>query len=659
MFPAPKSFAARSGVARKITLIGGALLLAVIGAISAVMATMLAKRAQERTVSWVEAKVEAVAQALDAYDQTAKMMAERFFKVFGDQFGKYFALDEAGGRLLQLGITLNDYHNHCDKFTEFTGGSAAILMKRGEEFVAVASSLKDVKGERAVGMSVNASHPAHAALLRGQPYVGRATLYERPYITRIQPIRDLQDRIVGALFVAFDLTAFDQSLEQLVARTRFFDSGGVYVIDPRNGSDSDAVLALPAAQRGRTVADVAGPGRSVLAALRESGTTGHASGFKPLLQPGATDRFAVAQTSAATGWLVVGEVSGREAMRTQWQTLAPFLALLAAAAVALCIGQYLLIRRWIARPLRSLTTALEHVAAGDLSKPVTTRRQDEIGEMMHGVETMRLRFVEMLGAVRNSADAISIASSEIAGGNQDLSRRTEQAADRLQETTVAMEQIYGNVRQAADAARTADDLASSASQAAQRGGEAVSQVVEKMGSISACSQRITEITAVIDKIAFQTNLLALNAAVEAARAGDSGRGFAVVAAEVRSLAQRAAEAAKEIKQLISSSAEEVRAGSALADAASERMQEIMASVRRVNNTLVTITASTKEQSDSVGQVNESVSTLDHMTQQNASLVGQSAAAAASLKSQASRLVEAMAMFQLDSEPAHQSEQASA
>ena len=587
----------QASVARKITLIGGAFLLAVLGAITAVMTVMLAKRAQERTVSWVDAKVEAVAQALDAYDQTSKLLVERFFKVFGDQFGKNFALDEANGKLSQLGIALNDYHNHSDKFTEFTGGAAAVMMKRGNEFVAISTSLKDAKGERAVGMSVGPTHPAHAALLRGQPYLGRATLYGRPYITRMQPVRDLQERIVGALFVAFDLTDFDRSLEQMVGATKFFESGGVYVIDPRSGKDADAVVALPSSLRGRTVAELTGSGRSVLGAIHDSGPSAEARGFKPLLRPQASDRFAVGRPSVATGWWVVGEVSSSEAMRTQWQTLAPFLAMFALAALALCVGLYVLIRRWIASPLRTLTGALEGVAAGDLTTPVSTSRRDEIGEMMRGVETMRVRFVEMLGAVRSSADAISVASSEIASGNQDLSRRTEQASARLQQTTSAMEQIYGNVREAADAAHTADGLASGASQAAQRGGDAVSQVVEKMGSISTSSKRITEITGVIDAIAFQTNLLALNAAVEAARAGESGRGFAVVAGEVRNLAHRAAEAAKEIKQLISSSVAEIQSGSALADTANERMHEIVSSVRRVNETLVTITASTRQQSE--------------------------------------------------------------
>jgi len=524
-----------------------------------------------------------------------------------------------------------------------------VLMKRGKTFVAVSTSVKNDKGERAMGMLVDATHPAYAGLLRGQPYVGRASLYGRSFITRLQPVRDLQEQVVGALFVAFDLTEFDRSLEQMVAGARFFDSGGVYVLDPRGGDAQQATLMLPPALRGRTLAEVAGAGAGpeLLAALRSSTPGTELSGLRPVLRPSATDRFAVARPSAGTGWIVVGEVSSSEAMQEQWATLAPFLAMFGVAALALCAGQYLLIRRWVGRPLQLLTQSLERVADGDLSIPVPSGRGDEIGSMMSGVERMRLRFVEMLGAVRASADAISLASSEIACGNQDLSRRTEETAARLQQTTSAMEQVHGNVRQAADATHTADGLACSASEAAERGGAAMRDVVQKMGSISASSKRIAEITGVIDTIAFQTNILALNAAVEAARAGDSGRGFAVVAAEVRSLAQRSASAAKEIKELISGSVEEVQGGSLLADAASARVQEILAGVRHVNATLGTITASTREQSDGLGHINESVATLDRMTQQNAALVEQSAAAAESLKGQAAALVDAIAQFRLE------------
>jgi len=464
-------------------------------------------------------------------------------------------------------------------------------------------------------------------------------------------VRDLQDQVVGALFVAFDLTEFDRALEQMVSGARFFDSGGIYVLDPRGDDPKQAVLMLPPALRGRTLAEASGAGSDLLATLRSGKPGTELSGFRPVLKPTATDRFAVARPTAGTGWFVVGEVSGKEAMQTQWLTLAPFLALFGVAALGLCAGQYLLIRRWVGQPLQELTQSLERVAGGDLSMAVQARGDDEIGGLMSGVERMRLRFVEMLGAVRSSADAISRASSEIACGNQDLSRRTEETAARLQQTTSAMEQVHTNVRQAADATRSADGLASSASEAAERGGAAMRDVVLKMGGISASSKRIAEITGVIDNIAFQTNILALNAAVEAARAGDSGRGFAVVASEVRSLAQRSASAAKEIKELIASSVAEVEGGSHLADAASERVQQILAGVQRVNATLGTITASTREQSEGLGHINQSVATLDRMTQQNAALVEQSAAAAESLKEQAAVLVGAISQFRLEASPA--------
>ena len=246
----------------------------------------------------------------------------------------------------------------------------------------------------------------------------------------------------------------------------------------------------------------------------------------------------------------------------------------------------------------------------------------------------------------DSADAITTASREIAQGNHDLSSRTEQQASSLQQTAASMEQMTSAVKQNADAAKQANQLAASASQVAEKGGEVVGQVVATMQDISASSKKIAEIISVIDGIAFQTNILALNAAVEAARAGEQGRGFAVVAGEVRNLAQRSAQAAREIKSLIGESVAKVENGSRLVNDAGQTMNDIVTQVKRVTDLIGEITSSTLEQSSGITQVNQAVSQLDQMTQQNAALVEQSAAAAQSLKEQADRLAQAVAIFKL-------------
>jgi len=254
------------------------------------------------------------------------------------------------------------------------------------------------------------------------------------------------------------------------------------------------------------------------------------------------------------------------------------------------------------------------------------------------------RTASAIATVREATHGMQTASSEIASGNQDLSQRTEQTASSLQQTASSMEELTATVRQSADAARQANQLAGSAAEVAQRGGGVVQQVVGTMDEISASSRRIADIIGVIDGIAFQTNILALNAAVEAARAGEQGRGFAVVAGEVRNLAQRSAQAAKEIKELINASVDRVQGGSELVQQAGATMQEIVQSVQRVSDIIGEISSAATEQSEGIAQVNTAVNQLDEMTQQNAALVEQSAAAAASLRDQADRMAQAVAVF---------------
>jgi len=340
--------------------------------------------------------------------------------------------------------------------------------------------------------------------------------------------------------------------------------------------------------------------------------------------------------------------SRSEQIRTALNTARQFIVGLLVLSLLVGAALAVMITKSITGPLTQAVKAAEVIATSDLSQNITSSRRDELGDLLRALARMQESLRSVVGRVRNATDSISTASSEIATGNTDLSGRTEQTASRLQETASSMEQLNSTVRQSADSARTANQLASSAAQVAERGGSVVAQVVSTMNEITASSKKIADIIGVIDGIAFQTNILALNAAVEAARAGEQGRGFAVVAGEVRSLAQRSADAAKEIKSLIGASVERVESGSRLVADAGSTMTEIVASVQRVSDIIGEISAATTEQSGGIGLVSTAVSQLDQMTQQNAALVEESAAAADSLKDQASQLAALVGTFQLDS-----------
>lgn len=325
------------------------------------------------------------------------------------------------------------------------------------------------------------------------------------------------------------------------------------------------------------------------------------------------------------------------------------LVIVSGLAIALAVAAGWLLTRRIGSALGAepdaLSAAVERIANGDLSA-IPGSQSAPAGSVLASMGRMQLQLVQLIENVRQSAEGIATVSAQIASGNQDLSGRTEQQASALEETAASMEQLGTTVRQNADNARQCNQLAQSSSDVASRGGEMVGRVVETMNGISESSKRIREIIAVIDGIAFQTNILALNAAVEAARAGDQGRGFAVVAGEVRTLAQRSAEAAREIKALISTSVERVDQGRELVTQTGATMAEIVQSIHRVTSLVSEIASASIEQSSGVRQVADAVGQMDHATQQNAALVEQSAAATANLKTQSEGLVRAISAFRV-------------
>ncbi|QHM75201.1 Methyl-accepting chemotaxis protein I [Mixta theicola] len=350
-----------------------------------------------------------------------------------------------------------------------------------------------------------------------------------------------------------------------------------------------------------------------------------------------------AQTTS--GLMATGADQNEEAYQRALWIIGIVLLVLAAIVALAWMGMH----RILLSPLKAAVEHIRHIASGDLTQPIAVEGRNEMSLLAASLQNMQQELVRTVSDVRDGSDAIYTGASEITAGSNDLSSRTEQQAASLEQTAASMEQLTATVKQNAENARQASQLALSASETAQQGGKVVEGVVKTMSDIAGSSKKIADIISVIDGIAFQTNILALNAAVEAARAGEQGRGFAVVAGEVRNLASRSAQAAKEIKSLIEDSVARVDTGSALVESAGETMSDIVSAVTRVTDIMGEIASASDEQSRGIDQVGLAVTEMDRVTQQNAALVEESAAAAAALEEQASRLSQAVSVFRIGKE----------
>ncbi|MBY0411725.1 MAG: Cache 3/Cache 2 fusion domain-containing protein [Burkholderiaceae bacterium] len=637
------SLANNRSVARQVTLTAIALVAVVLVLVGLAISVLTERNTRALVAASVGNTAQSVAQSLDAADNTNRELVQLTMRGFQRYFEATMQLDEATGELRSYGALVNEDYGSVDKFASETGGVATVFAKKGDDFMRVTTSVKNDKDERQQGTLLGKNDPAYAAVVKGQSYTGVTVVGGKPYMGYYLPAKDASGKVIALLFIGSDISVFQTMLQKQVEQTKFFEHGGTYVINPGTSLDQAVFVYHPTA-RGKRVLEAYPQARPFFETLAAS-PDGFVRDAASVLGAGAEEPWALVRKTGG-GWWVVAEVPDGEAMASQRDVTMAVWGLMAVAVVLLAIGLFLMLRRGVSRPLRQLTKAITLVAQGDLTEAFRTKRRDEIGALVQEVEGMRQRYTQMLQQVRTAVDSITTASSEIASGNQDLSARTEVTASSLAQTAQSMEHLTSTVRQSVDAARQANELASSAVEVAERGGQVVSQVVTTMGDINQSSRKIADIVGVIDSIAFQTNILALNAAVEAARAGEQGRGFAVVASEVRGLAGRSAEAAREIKALIGASVERVESGARLVQNAGTTMDEIVGSVKRVGNIIGEITSASNEQSDGISQVNTAVNQLDQMTQQNAALVEESAAAAESLREQATRLAGAVQVFKL-------------
>ncbi len=423
-------------------------------------------------------------------------------------------------------------------------------------------------------------------------------------------------------------------------------TGSYYVINAAPGENYGRLLISANKEGQNALADTSADGQAYIKEIldRKDGVI-H---YRSAADAGSPEHIATFTYIPQRNWVIVGDTLAAEFTHD-----ATVLRITSASAVLLVLLGlagllHRVIRHSVMLPLAQATEQAKQFASGDLTSRLDSQRKDEIGNLLRTVNSIGQGLANVVWHIRHGTETLSAATGEIAAGNLDLSGRTEQQASSLEKTASAMEQMTSTVRENAENALQANNLARMASEVALRGGNAVAQVIHTMDSINQSSRKIVDIISVIDGIAFQTNILALNAAVEAARAGEQGRGFAVVAGEVRNLAQRSLVASKEIKNLIEDSVSQVQSGSKQVLSAGTTMDEVVTSIRQLNDLMNEISTASREQSTGIEQVNQAIVEMERVTQKNVALVEEAGASAESLQAQTHELKNVVGIFKIKS-----------
>ena len=632
--------------------LAGFIIAALVLTISLTTASLLEEHADEN----MQDQLHGVLSTVELFNRTVSNEAVSFGRIFATGFQGAFESDadaavEIGGKrvpaLTHDGKVLNLDFAAPDHFSRQTGGNATIFVADGEDFVRVSTSVKKENGERAVGTQLDHASPAYAALKEGKVYVGPARLFGKEFITQYEPVKNGAGKIVGALYVGIDITKDVAALKERIRAIKVGETGYVYVLNAAPGKNYGDLLVHPT-REGQNILDSRGAdGHEFVKEILEKKTGTISYDWKNPGEAEASEKTVSFAWFKDWNWVVAGGTYRKEIIAEAAVLRNKYIGFALAGLLVFAVILYAFVRATITRPLAEARDAAVRIAGGDLTVRIERRQNDEIGLLLDAMNGISSKLSTVVGQVREGAEQIASASNEISTGNLDLCARTEQQAGSLATTSSSMSELTETVRQNAEHARQANTLALTASNIAQKGGSMVAQVVETMESINQSSRKISDITGVIDGIAFQTNILALNAAVEAARAGEQGRGFAVVASEVRNLAQRSAAAAREIKTLIAASSSEVDNGRELVSKAGATMTEVLASVERVTTIMADITAASQEQSSGIEQVNRAIGEMDETTQHNAALVEEASAAAQAMQDQAAELARAVRLFRLD------------
>lgn len=591
-------------------------------------------------------QVSGVSDMAQMLDSSLSTEVESYTRLFNSFLPQPLSRDESQPQvinglnvpLLMAGDTsLHENNAIPDDFLARTSAISTLFVRSSEDFVRVATSLRKEDGSRAIGTLLDRTNPAWQKASHGETYRGLATLFGKRYITQYEPVKDKSGNIIAILFVGVDITTSWQVMREKILSRHLGSSGHFYVLDGSTGKNYGTYL-FHGSDEGKRPAWDDTTQKKLLTA--DKGT------LERITPDGSISIMAFSRLPG-WNWTIVGEVDKPSLLNAVTTMRNQFLVLGIALALAFAIFFVVIIRRWLSRPLREVINVAEHYAAGNLQVSLQTNRHDEVGQLMQAINGIGLGIEKIVMQVRLAAGDIGRGTDALAADSEEISAQINKQASSVEETSASMEQLAATVQQNAENISQAKQRMSSTAEAVHNGGSTVTLAVATMDNIKSASQRIADITQVIESIAFQTNILALNAAVEAARAGEHGKGFAVVAQEVRALAARCADAVKEIDGLIIDTLEKVTEGHQLSEKTRLAMESIITHIDQINLLVTDINSASHEQSAGIGQVNIAMVQIGEATHINAERVSRTGQTAHDLRSKGHHLNELVSIFRLN------------
>lgn len=635
----------RAGLGTKLSLLTGISVAALFLLFTSLMSHKASQQLEALAIEDLHSQATGVADMVEMFSSSLSDEVERYTRQFSTFIPQPIALDGTQTRtingltvpLLKGGETeLHENNAIPDDFFQRTGSIATLFVRNGDSFVRVATSLRKEDGERAIGTQLDSTSPALAPVLHGDIYRGLAQLFGKRYITQYQPVKDASGKTIAILFVGVDITRSWDIMRDKILQRRLGESGHFFVLNRSAGKNYGTWL-FHASEEGQ---------RPQWSEEAEQQLLTLASGT--LERKSKDGRTMLVSWTALPGWnwTIVGEVD--KAVLLQDVTRLRNQFLIAGVLVSLLFAALfvIIIRRWLTRPLREVTALAQTYASGDLRASLTSTRQDEVGQLIHAINGIGNGLQNMVQQVREAAGDIHFATNALAADSSEISDQINKQASSVEETSASMEQLAATVQQNAASMEQTQHLVNETSQAVQSGGQTVGRAVATMSDIRSASQRIADITQVIESIAFQTNILALNAAVEAARAGEHGKGFAVVAQEVRALAARSANAVKEIEALIDDTLQKVTEGHTLSEQTRQAMTSIIDHMDNINQLVTEINHASREQSAGINQVNLAMTHIGDATHVNAERVSRSEETAQTLREKGAHLKQLVSLFRL-------------